>query len=116
MRILEIFEKCFYHCVTWGIFSLSHHMGVLSRARRTLSCSQGFHTQEQKGEAARVWAQVGFFKCSSGVVDGTQLCGLLLLGGKHMNFSAQPKQKGFVLQEANSNTQILCFAAAVGKL
>lgn len=33
-----------------------------------------------------------------------------------MNFSAQPTQKGFVLQEANSHPQILCFAAALGKL
>lgn len=89
-------------------------MGVLSRARRTLSCSWGFCAQEQKGEAARVWAQVGFFNWCSGVADGTPLWGLFLLGGKHMNFSAQPKQKGFVLQETNSCTQILCFAAALG--
>lgn len=69
-------------------------MAVLSRARRALSCSQGFHTQEQKGEAARVWAQVGFFNCSSGVAGGTSLWGSLLLGGKHMNFSAQPNRRG----------------------
>lgn len=92
-------------------------MGMLSRARRILSCSRGFHAQEQKGEAATVWAQqVGFFNCSSGVADGTRLWGLLLFGEKHMNFSAQPTQKGFVLQEANSHPQIPCFAAALGKL
>lgn len=78
-----------FYCITRGIFSLSHDMGVLSRARRILSCSQGFHAQEQKGEAARVWAQeVGFFNCSSGVADRTRLWGLLLLGGKHEFFSS----------------------------
>lgn len=106
-----------FYCITRGIFSLSHDMGVLSRPRRILSCSQGFHAQEQKGEAARVWAQeVGFFNCSSGVADRTRLWGLLLLGWKHMNFSVRPTQKGFVLQEANSHTQLPCFAAALGKL
>lgn len=73
MRIFELFKKCFYNFIVFlGASSHSHYMGVLSRARRALSSSQDFHAQEQKEEAARVWAQQAeFFNCSSGVADGT---------------------------------------------
>lgn len=80
-RVFELFQVDFYHLI--ALLGASSHFHIIlecwEESVGTVSCSRGFHAQEQKRKATRVWAQqFGFFNYSSGVTDGSWLWVLLL--------------------------------------